>query len=432
MKYANASIETLPNPGIILNLGNAIPELYMNSETWFPEISVFLDRKHYSKMLCPEDTMIKRTVQDIISKYIHKKRALIFYGARRTGKTTILNALAQNLENYRLINCDLIDGQEAFNFRSPEDVKLAFGSYRNLLIDEAQRVVDIGIKLKVIIDTLPDIQLFVTGSSALDLSNLTNEPLTGRKFEFVITPFSTQELYDYAGIEAVHGNLRHRLIYGNYPEVFLEPSIPEEIISEIAGSYLFKDILVYQDVKRADLMKKLLIALSLQLGSEISYTELGNLVGLDKKTVERYISLMEQCFIIFRLSSFNRNMRAELKRGSKVYFWDNGIRNALINNFSPLELRNDTGALWENYFISERRKQMQNQRAIFDHYFWRTTTQQEIDLIELENGKLRVFEVKWNPNKKVKFPSSFVSSYPEAELYPINPQNYLQHLLNRV
>jgi len=375
--------------------------------------------------------MVKRTVQSILSQYMHKRRALIFYGARRTGKTTILNAFAAQLEKHRMINCDLLDGQEAFNIRSPEDIKLAFGNYHYLLIDEAQRVIDIGIKLKTIIDTIPDIQLIVTGSSALDLSNLTNEPLTGRKFEFIIAPLSTEEIYGYDGIESAQSGLRQRLVYGSYPEVYLEKAIPEEIIKEIAGSYLFKDILIFQDVKRPDLMKKLLIAIALKLGSEVSYTELGSLVGLDKKTVERYISLMEQCFIIYRLSSFNRNMRTELKRGVKIYFWDNGIRNSLINNFSPLELRSDVGVLWENYFISERRKQMHNHRASFDHYFWRTITQQEIDLIEIENGKLRAFEIKWNPDRKVKIPDSFMQAYPDAETYTINPTNFLKLLLER-
>ncbi len=373
--------------------------------------------------------MIKRTVQKILTNYLHKQRAIIIYGARRTGKTTILNAIAQDLKNYRFINCDLIDGQEAFNFRSLQELQIAFGGYDNILIDEAQRVPDIGIKLKAIIDALPKTQLFVTGSSALDLSNLTNEPLTGRKFEFIVAPLSTTELYEHDGIDAVQSGLPLRMIYGNYPEVYLEKTVPADVIKEIAGSYLFKDLLIYQDIKRPDLMKKLLIALALQLGSEVSAGELAATIGMDKKTVERYISLMEQSFIIYRLGSYRRNLRTELKRANKVYFWDNGIRNALINNFSPLEKRDDQGALWENYFITERRKQMLNMRATFEHYFWRTTAQQEIDLIELENGSLRAYELKWNPLKKVSFPLSFSKSYPEAQVSGVNPANYLKLLL---
>lgn len=369
--------------------------------------------------------MIQRTVQSIMQKYLHKRRAIIIYGARRTGKTTVLNAITEALSNFRYINCDMIDGQEAFNFRNAEDLQISFGAYDNILIDEAQRVPDIGLKLKAIIDALPNTQIFATGSSSLDLSNLTNEPLTGRKFEFSMAPLSTQEIYDYDGITAIQSGLNLRMIYGNYPEVYLEKTVPEDIIKEIAGSYLFKDILIYQDIKRPDLMKKLLIALALQVGSEVSYTELANMIGMDKKTVERYISLMEHCFIIYRLGSFNRNLRTELKRAIKVYFWDNGIRNALINNFSPLDKRNDVGALWENYFLTERRKQLLNRRATFEHYFWRTTSQQEIDLIEVENGTLRAFEIKWNANKKVSYPLIFTRAYPDAELISMNRENYL-------
>ncbi|HRX76620.1 MAG: ATP-binding protein [Candidatus Cloacimonetes bacterium] len=376
--------------------------------------------------------MIQRAVHGVIQKYLHKRRAIIIYGARRTGKTTLLNSIRANLTNFRYINCDLIDGQEAFDFRSLDDLLISFGAFKYILIDEAQRILDVGIKLKAIIDALPDTQIFVTGSSSLDLSNLTNEPLTGRKFEFTLPPLSSNELYDYEGITAVQRGLNIRLIYGNYPEVYLEKTVAEDIIKEIAGSYLFKDILIYQDIKRPDLMKKLLIALALQLGSEVSYTELANSVGMDKKTVERYISLMEQCFIIYRLGSYRRNLRSELKRAVKVYFWDNGIRNALINNFSPPDMRNDIGALWENYYITERRKMMLNRRASFDHYFWRTTSQQEIDLIEIENGALTAFEIKWNPAKRVSYPLSFTQAYPEATLISINPRNYLQGLIGKL
>ncbi|MBW6516868.1 MAG: ATP-binding protein [Candidatus Cloacimonetes bacterium] len=360
---------------------------------------------------------------------MQKKRAIIIYGARRTGKTTILKEISSNLNNVQFINCDLIDGQEGFNFRNQQDIKLSFSRFSYLLIDEAQRVSDIGIKLKAIIDTLPEIQIIATGSSSLDLSNFINEPLTGRKFEFILHPLSTEELYEYEGIDAVIAGLRHRLIFGNYPEVYLEKSMPVEIIKEIAGSYLFKDILVFQDIKRPDLLKKLLIALALQLGNEVSYTELGNNVGLDRKTVERYIHLLEQSFIIYRLGSYSKNLRNELKRGVKVYFWDNGIRNALINNFNPPDMRTDTGALWENYIITERRKQLLNKRANFDHYFWRTTSQQEIDLLEIKNSFLRGFEIKWNPQKAVRTPLAFTKAYPKATFQIINPKNYLEFLL---
>jgi len=373
--------------------------------------------------------MINRTVQELIPKYHGKQRAIIIYGARRTGKTTILNAIAAGLSNYRYINCDLIDGQEAFHFHNLDELQLAFGGFEQILIDEAQRIPDIGLKLKAIIDALPQTQLYVTGSSSLDLSNLTNEPLTGRKFEFVIAPLSTAELYEYDRGTALDSGLRLRMIYGNYPEVYLEKTVPEDIIKEIAGSYLFKDILIYQDIKRPDLMKRLLILLAMQVGSEVSYSELANSIGMDKKTVERYIWLMEESFIIYRLRSYSRNLRTETKRAFKVYFWDNGIRNALINNYNPLDKRGDAGALWENYFITERRKQMLNRRANFEHYFWRTVSQQEIDLIEISSNRMLAVELKWNPAKDPLIPLTFRRAYPEAELKVINRENYLAELL---
>jgi uncharacterized protein len=373
--------------------------------------------------------MISRTIIPMLSRFMHKNRAIIIYGARRTGKTTILNVLAESLNNIHYINCDLIDGQESFNFRNIDEIKLSFGRYSYLLIDEAQRVRDIGIKLKSIIDTLPGLQVIVTGSSSLELSNTMIEPLTGRKFEFILTPLSLKELYKYEGIDAVVSGLEQRLIYGNYPEVFLEKTMPEEIIKEISGSYLSRDMLMYQEIKRPDLLRKLLILLALQIGNEVSTSELANNVGLDRKTVEKYLWLLEQSYIIYRLGSFRRNLHNELKRANKYYFWDTGIRNSLINNFNRLELREDAGALWENYLITERRKMMLNKRASFEHYFWRTTTQQEIDLIEVENAEIRAFEIKWNPRKKVKFPLAFIKGYEMAETYILNRESYLEIML---
>lgn len=372
--------------------------------------------------------MINREVLNKLKDYMHRKRALVLLGARRTGKTTILKALAENGTHLKYVDCDLSDSLELFNFHNIPEIQLRFGGYRYLLIDEAQRIPDIGLKMKAIIDNLPDLQVIATGSSSLEIANRTHEPLTGRKFEFFILPLSTSEIFAYDGYEAVTGWLGTRLIYGNYPEVYLEKTMPDEIIKEIAGSYLFKDILSYQDIKRPELLRKLLQALALQMGSEVSMNELAQTVGLDRKTVERYIGLLEQIFIIFRLYSYSRNLRNELKRAQKVYFWDNGVRNALLNNFNPLNLRTDTGALWENYFVSEMRKMRLNQRANCDHYFWRTTLQKEIDLIEVEAEKVTAFEIKWNPAKPGKLPLAFQKAYPEARFITVNPENYLEHL----
>lgn len=374
--------------------------------------------------------MIKRHIEQSIPALMHKKRAIIIYGARRTGKTTLLEQLAGDKKDALMVNGDFNVSHATFDFHSVEELEMRFGGYKYLFVDEAQRIADIGIKLKAIIDAFPKLQVVATGSSSLDLSNFTTEPLTGRKFEFILSPFSTQELYDHDRINAVMDNLHLRLIYGNYPEVYINPSDAAEILAEVTGSYLFHDVLSYQEVRRPDLMRTLLKAIALQLGNQVSYAELGSIVGLDAKTVERYIYLMEQSFIIFRLGSFSRNIRTELKRSNKIFFWDNGIRNALINTFDPLNNRQDVGALWENYFISERRKYMLNRRVGFDHYFWRTTQKQEIDLIEVAGQDLRAFELKWSPKKKPSPPLTFSQNYPNAQFLVINRENYLPHLLN--
>ena len=373
--------------------------------------------------------MIDRYIEQVIPRFMHKKRAIVIYGARRTGKTTLIQKLIEGKPDVLLINGDFTNSNEILSYRSEMELKMRFDKYQYLVVDEAQRIADIGIKLKAIIDTLPALQVIATGSSSLDLSNFTNEPLTGRKFEYILSPFSTSELHKFDGVNSVVGNLHLRMVYGNYPEVYLNPEDAEEILMETTGSYLFKDVLNYQEVKRPDLMKNLLKAIALQLGSQVSYAELGSIVGLDAKTVERYIYLMEQSFILFRLGSYSRNVRNELKRSNKIFFWDNGIRNAIINNFQALPSRQDVGALWENYFISERRKYMLNMRKGFEHYFWRTSQQQEIDLIEICGEKMSAFETKWNPNKTPSLPLTFRKNYPAAELFVVNRDNYLSHLL---
>jgi predicted AAA+ superfamily ATPase len=376
-----------------------------------------------------EVDMIPRQIGKQVLRLMHKNRAIIIYGARRTGKTTLIRDLMQDMPNALFINGDYSNSHNLLSFRSEEELRGRFSKYRYLIVDEAQRIVDIGLKLKAIIDALPELQVLATGSSSLDLSNYTTEPLTGRKFEYILSPFSTAELYDHDGITAAISNLHLRLIYGNYPEVYLNPADAEEILMETAGSYLFKDVLTYQDIKRPDLMKTLLKALALQVGSQVSFAELGSIVGLDVRTVERYIYFMEQSFIVFRLGSYSRNVRNELKRSSKIYFWDNGIRNAVIGDFKPLDSRQDVGSLWENYFISERRKYLLNARQRFDQHFWRTTQRQEIDLIELIGDQMAAYELKWNPRKKSSAPLTFTRNYPGVDVELINCDNYLPWLL---
>lgn len=374
--------------------------------------------------------MLQRNIEPNILSQLYKGRAIVIYGARRTGKTTLVRHLMAAWDDALFINGDYASSHELLNFQSPEELRQRFGKYQYMVVDEAQRIQDIGIKLKAIVDELPQTQLVATGSSSLDLSNFTVEPMTGRKFEYILSPFSTAEIHRHAGISAVLSNLHLRLIYGNYPEVYLNPTNAREILTETAGSYLFRDVLSFQDIKRPDLMKTLLKALALQLGSQVSMAELGSIVGLDVRTVERYLYLMEQSFIIFRLGSYSKNIRNELKRSSKFFFWDNGIRNAIINDFRPLDSRQDLGALWENYFIAERRKYLLNKRVAFDHYFWRTTQKQELDLIEVAGQHTRAYELKWSPQKKPAPPLTFIRHYPDARFEVINRNNYLSQLID--
>jgi predicted AAA+ superfamily ATPase len=308
-------------------------------------------------------------------------------------------------------------------------LKNIIGSKKIVLIDEAQRVADIGITLKLIIDTIPNIQLVVTGSSAFDLRNNLNEPLTGRKFDYQLYPFATAELVNATSQLEEKRMLEHRLIYGMYPDVVNHPSDAKMLLIELTNSYLFKDILTYKNIRRPDELVKLITALALQVGNEVSYNEFGKMASMDKETVERYLDLLEKAFVIFRLPAFSRNLRNELKKSRKIYFYDNGIRNALINNFQPLTLRNDAGALWENFIISERKKHNVYNGISANVYFWRTHAQQEIDYIEERDGRLYAYECKWNENRKVKIPASFAEAYPEHLFQIINPVNYLEFII---
>jgi predicted AAA+ superfamily ATPase len=312
---------------------------------------------------------------------------------------------------------------------STAELRWIIGNSRLVLIDEAQRVKNIGITLKLIIDNLPDVQLLVSGSSSLDLHNKVNEPLTGRKFEYQLYPFSTEELIGSSSYLEEKSMLEHRMIYGMYPDVVNHADSAKKILLEITNSYLFKDVLSYGDIRRPDVLNKLLTAIALQLGSEVTYSELSNIAGIDRETVVRYLDLLEKVFIIFRLYSFSRNLRNELKKSQKIYFYDNGVRNALVNNFNPLTLRGDTGALWENFTVSERKKFNEYHDNYVFSYFWRTQQQQEIDYIEEKNGTLFAFELKWNERRHKTVPSTFARAYPQHEYKVINRTNYTDFLL---
>jgi predicted AAA+ superfamily ATPase len=352
-------------------------------------------------------------------------------GPRQVGKTTLLKQLIVDMEATLVLslNCDEPDICLLLQNVSSTQLKTLVGKHKLILIDEAQKVENIGLTLKLMVDNLPDIQIIATGSSAFDLRNILNEPLTGRKFEYHLYPFSTNELLQHTSLIEERRLLEQRMIYGMYPDVINQPSDCLRLLRELSNSYLYKDILAYKDVRRPEELNKLLTALALQVGSQVSYNELGQTLGLDKETVERYLYLLEKVFVVFRLNSFSRNIRNELKKSRKVYFYDNGVRNAIINNFSPLALRTDVGALWENFIISERKKHNDYRGIYVNSYFWRTHAQQEIDYIEEKDGILHTFELKWKGNKKTSLPASFASAYPQQSFDVITPGNYLEFLV---
>ena len=280
-------------------------------------------------------------------------------GARQVGKTTLIKDLFRDSDKTLWLNGDEIDVQALFENVSSTQLKHIFGNKKYVIIDEAQRIKDIGVKLKLITDQLPEIQLIATGSSSFELANLVNEPLTGRKWEYKMYPISFAEMVNHHGLLDEKRLISHRLVYGYYPDVVNNPGSEKEILKQLSDSYLYKDILMWEQIKKPEKLLKLLQALAFQVGSQVAYSELGQICGLDSKTIEKYIILLEQCFVIFRLGSFNRNLRNELKNSKKIYFYDNGIRNALIADFSLAEMRQDIGALWENFVISERRKKLE-------------------------------------------------------------------------
>jgi hypothetical protein len=372
--------------------------------------------------------MIKRILVKQILAKINTNKAIILLGSRQVGKTTLLRSLFENSSETIWLNADEPDIQAIFANISSKRFEAIIGNKKMIIIDEAQRIPDIGLKMKLITDQLPSIQLIATGSSAFELSNKLNEPLTGRKWEFKMYPISFQEMVNHHGLLNEIRLLPHRLVYGFYPDVVNHPGNEKEILKQLSDSYLYKDLLMMDQIKKPSALVKLLQALALQIGSQVSYHELAQICGLDGKTVEKYMMLLEQSYIIFRLASFSRNQRNELKKSRKVYFFDNGIRNALIANFEHIENRTDIGALWENYLVSERIKYLAYQQKWVNNWYWRTTEQQEIDYVEEENGQLSAFEFKWNPKAKGSLPNSFRKTYPAATINRIHRENFERFL----
>ncbi len=369
--------------------------------------------------------MILRRLYPTISKYLQDHRAIVILGPRRVGKTTLLKQLINDYPNSLLLNGDEKEIQLLFETGNIESFRKAFGEHKMILLDEAQRIPNIGIKLKLITDGLPQIKLVLTGSSAFHLTNSIQEMLTGRKWDFKMFPLSYAEMVEDHGWLKEKQLLSERLIFGYYPEVVTDQKgLHQKILRELTQEYLYKDILLWQGIKRSEKLYDLLRCLAYQVGHEVTYTQLGKLINLDNETIEKYIMLLEQCFIVFRLPAYSRNLRNEIKKGRKIYFYDNGVRNALISNFQSLDLRNDIGALWENFLISERLKFKEYHEVYSSSYFWRTTDQAEIDYIEEKDGKLSCYEFKWNPEKGKSIPKSFALSYPNHTYQVIHRENF--------
>ena len=374
--------------------------------------------------------MIARELQNVIESHMHQNKTIILIGARQVGKSTLFKQVVDKItESVLWLNCDEPEVKEMLHDINTNELRQLIGNNKIVVIDEAQQVSNIGMSLKRITDNFPEVQLLVTGSSSLELQNRLNEPLTGRKFEYYLFPISTSEILSTDGLLKVKQSLENRLIYGSYPDVINHADSAKELLMNISNSYLYKDLLTYEGIRKPVLLEKLLVALALQVCSEVSYNEVAQTIGTDSKTVEKYIDLLEKCFIVFRLQAFNRNMRTELKKSRKIYFYDNGIRNAILQNFAPLALRNDVGALWENFFISERIKSNHYNARYCRSYFWRTTQQQEIDYIEESDGQFMLFEMKWNPNKgSAKIPKAFMDNYDVAKTVVVTPDNYIDYL----
>ncbi|HOP04060.1 MAG TPA: ATP-binding protein [Tenuifilaceae bacterium] len=371
--------------------------------------------------------MIKRFIKTTIEKQLFKKKVVLLYGARRVGKTTIVKQISNEHDSSKYINCELLQNKSALQTTNTELLKAFIGNFKLVVLDEAQDITEIGKVLKVLVDTYPDMQILATGSSSFELSQQVGEPLTGRSRQFTLYPFSFSELVSDRGFVDTHALLENILRFGMYPEVWgkVESEAIEEL-QNIASNYLYKDILQFERIRRPDMLINLLRALALQIGNEVSLNELANLLGENINTIKRYIELLEKAFVIFRLPSFARNLRKEIAKGQKIYFYDLGIRNALIQNFNNLAMRNDKGALWENFFVAERMKHNHYNRKFVNCYFWRTYDQQEIDYIEEHSGKLTLFECKYNPAKKAKIPTVFKQNYPDSELFVVTPENYWQ------
>lgn len=366
-------------------------------------------------------SLIDRSLEGTITKRLHQGKAIILVGARQTGKTTLVRKVLGNPEHL-FLNGDDPTVRTMLSGINSEQLRRLLGEHRVVFLDEAQRISGIGITLKIITDQFPEVQLLVSGSSSFDMAHELNEPLTGRKWEYTLFPISWREFEDHVGYLHAEQQLETRLLYGSYPEIVSSPGEERERLQQLVGSYLYRDILAYAGIRKPEVLDRLLQALALQVGSEVNYNELAETTGLNKATVANYIDILEKGYVVFRLNSFSRNLRNEIKRTRKIYFHDNGVRNAIVGSFQPLDLRPDKGPLWENFLVSERLKRNMYRSTGARMYFWRTRQQQEIDYVEECNGRISAYEFKWKP-RGVKISSTFLSAY-QAEGHIIHRDNF--------
>jgi len=380
-------------------------------------------------------TSFERNIKSQIESTLYNGKIIVIYGLRRVGKTTLSKQILEEQEKLgkktKYFNCELFSVKQSLESNNEQELKRFLGEADLVVLDEAQNIKNIGLTLKIIVDTYPEIQIIATGSSSFDLANQVGEPLVGRKREFTLYPLSIKELIDYRGYSNIVSELETLLRYGTYPSVYLNSQDEaRQELEEIESSYLYKDVLIFEGLKNSNIILNLLQMLALQVGNEVSYNELSKKLGISVHTVEKFIDLFEKCFIIFTLRALSRNIRNEVSRKSKkIYFYDLGIRNALIQNFNPLNIRNDVGALWENFCILERLKYNQINKRFINKYFWRIHSGQEIDYIEEHSGIFEGFELKYNKDAKFKKPLIFLENYENSSVKVVNNQNWYDFLV---
>jgi len=375
--------------------------------------------------------VMRKAVWEQVHARLFQGKALLLFGPRQTGKTTLMTEVLREFgDDVLYLSGDEADVRQLLGGATSTRLRTIIGPKRIVFIDEAQRVENIGIALKLITDQIGHVQVIATGSSSFELASSVNEPLTGRKYEIQLYPLSFGELVAHHGLLDERRLLEHRLVYGSYPEIVTSPGREAELLRLLSESYLYKDLLGLEGINKPALLEKIVKAVALQVGSEVSYAEIGRLVSAESRTVEKYIDLLEKAYVLFKLPSFSGNVRNEIRKGRKIYFIDNGIRNAVINNFNMPGQRTDIGALWENYLISERMKTLAIGRASRESFFWRTTQQQEVDYIETAGDALFAWEFKWNSKSRCRIPKTFSNAYPHGAGGIVTPGNFDEFLLS--